>query len=125
MKWLGRLRTMFRPNRLGADLDDELRFHLEERVDENIAAGMSAEEARRDAHLRFGNPTLLKESARENDILVWLETAMQDLSYAARGLSRRPGCAATAILSLGLGICANTAIFSFVNALLLKTLPVT
>src|ERR1035437_11019561 len=88
MKRLKRLWSTFRPGRLDSDIDDEMLFHMAQRVDENIAAGMSAEDARRDAQLRFGNRTLLKESARANAIWVWLDTALHGVGYAARGVRR-------------------------------------
>jgi len=123
-KLFSRLSATLRPRRLDQDLDDELQFHVEGRTDELIAQGIPAEEARREAALRFGNRTLMKERARARDIFVWLETALQDVRYALRTLRRNPGFAATAILSLALGIGANTAIFSLIDALLLRWLPV-
>jgi predicted permease len=113
-----------RPGQLDSDIDAELRFHVEQRMEESIEAGMAPEQARREAQRQFGNRTLLKESTREDNVVVWLQTAFDDVRYALRGFGRSPGFAATAILSVGLGIGANTAIFSFVNALLLKRLPV-
>jgi predicted permease len=124
MSWLTRLTTTIRSRRLDHDLDDELQFHIERRADELIAQGMPPEEARREATRRFGNRTLTKERARDRDVLVWLETALQDVRYALRTLRRNPGFAATAILSLALAIGANTAIYSIVDAAMLRPLPV-
>ena len=124
MRWLRRLFTTLRPNHLDHDLEDELRFHLEQRTGDLIAQGMNPAEARREAARRFGNQTLEKERTRDRDIVVWLETAMQDLRYALRTLRRNPGFALTAILSLALGIGANVALFSVTDALMLKRLPV-
>jgi predicted permease len=124
MSWLSRLTSTLRPSRLRSDLDDELQFHIDRRTDELIAQGIPHDEARREAARRFGNQTLMKENARDRDVLVWLETALQDIRYAFRTLRRNPGFAATAILSLALGIGANTALFSIADALLLKRLPV-
>jgi predicted permease len=121
---LSRLSATLRPRRLNRDLDDELQFHIERRTDELIAKGMAPEEARHEAVRQFGNRTLLRERARDRDVLVWLETALQDVRYALRTLRRNPGFAATAILSLALGIGANTAIFSLIDALMLRWLPV-
>ena len=99
-------------------------FHMAERADELMAAGMSAADARREARRRFGNPTLQKERTRDADLLTWLESLGADMRYALRALRASPGFALVTILSLGLGIGANTAIFSLINAVVLKTLPV-
>ncbi len=125
MAWYRRLRNMFRSEGLSSELNREVEFHLAERIDELVASGMSEEEARREARLRFGNPTLQQERTRERDILPWLESFWADVRYALRSMRSSPGFALVAILSLGLAIGANTAIFSLIDAVMLRSLPVT
>ncbi|HEX2204967.1 MAG TPA: ABC transporter permease [Longimicrobium sp.] len=124
MAWYHRLRNTMRPEGLSSELDRELEFHLAERVDELVAGGMTEEEARREARLRFGNPAVQKERTRDRDILPWLESLAADVRYALRSLRASPGFAVVAILSLGLAIGANTAIFSLIDAVMLRSLPV-
>jgi hypothetical protein len=105
------------------EIDAEFRSHIEMRVEDSLAAGMSVEAARRDALLRFGNSTAMKERVAGMDAALLLESVYSDVSYAFRQLIRNPGFAGTAILVLALGICASVAIFAFVDAAFIKPLP--
>ena len=124
MSWFRKLRDTFGPHRMDEELDDEFQFHLEQRVDEFIAQGASPEEARLRAARLFGNRAHLRESTRDRDVLQGLQSVMQDLRFAARNMRRNPAFASAAVLSLALGIGANTALFSILDGLLLRSLPV-
>ncbi|MEO8662114.1 MAG: ABC transporter permease [Bryobacteraceae bacterium] len=124
MPWHERWRNVFRAERLNVELDTELEFHLAETVDRLVAAGMPVHEALRLARLRLGNYNIQKERTRDMDIAAWLDTTRADLAYGFRQLRLNPEFASVAVLSLALGIGANTAIFQLVDAIRLKMLPV-
>jgi predicted permease len=119
---LAYLKGLLRRDAIDAEVNEELRFHVEMETRANIERGMAPVEARRAALLDLGGVTQTKEAVREVRT-IWLDSTWQDVKYAVRRLRREPGFATTAILTLALGIGANTAIFSVVDAALFRPLP--
>src|ERR1700723_795039 len=124
MGWMRRMSAMFRREQLSADLEEELEFHLAKREQLSASEGMPRAEARADARQRLGNITRLKESLREIDLFTFPETIWQDPWFAARMLMKPPACSAIAIGTFALGIGANTAIFSVIDGVPFRPLPV-
>ena len=121
MTWLGRL---LRRRRLEKELDAELRDHLERQVADYVKAGMAEAEGRRRALVEFGGFERAKEYCRDARGTRYLDDLAQDLHYGSRVLRRSPGFTLVAIASLALGIGANTAVFTLVDSLILRSLPV-
>lgn len=124
MGLITRIRNLFRTERVHADIDAELRAHLDMAVEEAMRGGLPETEARRTARLRFGNPVVLRERTAGADAALGLSTLGRDLRHALRQLRRSPGFALTAIFTLALGIGATAAIFTLIQQVMLRSLPV-
>ena len=118
-----RLRSLFRRNRMDAELNEELRDHIDRQIEDNLAHGMGAEEARLAALRAFGNPVALREQTRDKWSWSGMELLLNDARISARTLLRTPGFASIAILVMAMGVGANIALFAIVRSVLLNPLP--
>jgi putative ABC transport system permease protein len=118
-----RLRSLLRRSETESELDEELRYHIEQQTEQNLRLGMNPEEARQAALKSFGGIEQAKERSRDTRSVRWLDDLWHDLYYSARSLSKKPVFALAVILTLSLGVGANTAIFSVYNGIILKPLP--
>jgi hypothetical protein len=127
MQWARRaahlIRRFLHPGRIEGELDEEVQGYFDIQVERRMLQGLSRDQARRETRLEFGGAEVVKENVREVRVGHEIETTVQDIRYAWRGLRKAPGFAIAAILSLGLGLGANTAIFSLVDTVILKALP--
>src|SRR5262249_27506528 len=123
MGFYQRLLNFVRRDRLTRNLERELAFHIAEKTDDLIAAGMSAEEAQLAAKRQLGNSVIYRERMRDVDMYGWIESIGQDIRYGSRMIRRSPVFALVVVLSLAIGIGVNATLFSLTDAFLLRTLP--
>jgi predicted permease len=123
MSFAHRIANLFHRATVGREIEREFAVHIEMRMEDNLAAGMSLPEARRDALLRFGNPSVMRERVTTMDVASGIESFLRDLRYALRQLQKNPVFAVTVIATIALGLGATVGIFSIVHAVLLRPLP--